>query len=88
MNITHDNDELPVQTKLTKMRAIKVIKSGDTVVIRDMYNDYWIAVHDLLNDFKNHAMMCINKKGIKIDCYAEISDTEIIFLTKNFDIKL
>ena len=87
MNITHDND-MPIPTKLVKMRAIKAIKSGDTIVIKDIHHDNWIAVHDLMNDFKNQSMMIINKKGIKIDCFTEISDTEVIFLTRNFDIKM
>ncbi len=87
MNITHDND-IPIPTRLDKMRAITVIKSGDFIVIKDRHHDDWIGLAQKEGDFRNDAMMYINKKGIKIECFAEISSTEVIFLTTNFDIRM
>ena len=87
MNITHDNDEV-LPKKVSHMRSITAIKSGDFIIIRDNTHKEDIAIEFSGDDFENHAAVHLNKRGIVINCFSEINDTEIIFLTNNFDIRI
>jgi hypothetical protein len=87
MNITHDNDDV-IPVTMMQMRAITAIKSGDFVVIRDNTHKDEVAVAFPGDDFENHSALYLNRKGIRINSFAKINSTEVIFLTKNFDTKI
>ena len=89
MNITHDND-IMFSTTISELRAISCILSGAFIVISDqnVYHDNEVVMQCVGDDFINQASMYLNQVGIHVDSFARISDTQIIFLTKNFDIKI